>query len=125
MVSEPLSVCEGGYGTHGFAGLLFGQLINWLLQTQCSLGGPHIYPKDQTPLSEYDFIIVGAGSAGSVIANRLTEISNWNILLIEAGGDPTATSDIPGTAFFYDRDILDWEYFTEPEPGICEGYVKN
>ncbi|XP_075212015.1 glucose dehydrogenase [FAD, quinone]-like [Lycorma delicatula] len=122
MVGEALNTCEGGYGTHGFAGLLFSQLLNWLLQAQCSLGGPHMYPKDQTPLQEYDFIIIGAGSAGSVIASRLSEILQWNILLVEAGGDPTATSDIPGTAFFYDRDILDWEYFTEPEPGICEGY---
>ncbi|XP_063368699.1 glucose dehydrogenase [FAD, quinone]-like [Cydia amplana] len=70
-------------------------------------------------LFEYDFIIVGAGSAGSVVANRLSENRNWKILLLEAGGDETEISDVPLLAGYLQKSELDWQYSTEPNENYC------
>lgn len=95
----------------------------------------------------YDFIIVGAGSAGNskpseiqrtkgnnkrsyvtvycisgaVLANRLSEIEDWNVLLLEAGHDETEISDVPLLAAYLQLSKLDWQYKTEPQPTACLG----
>ncbi|KAL5238937.1 hypothetical protein ACI65C_006347 [Semiaphis heraclei] len=66
-------------------------------------------------LDQHDFIIVGAGSAGAVLANRLTEVDDWSVLLIEAGGDETKKSDVPLLAAYLQLTQLDWQYKAKPQ----------
>ena len=65
-------------------------------------------------LDEYDFVIVGAGSAGAVVANRLSENESWKILLLEAGGEENILSEIPGLVFPAITSDFNWDYTTEP-----------
>ena len=72
---------------------------------------PELKVKDAAKLlRSYDFIVVGAGSAGAVIANRLSENPAWKILLLEAGGDETEISDVPALAAYLQLGRMDWKY---------------
>jgi choline dehydrogenase-like flavoprotein len=68
----------------------------------------------------YDFIIVGAGSAGCVLANRLTEDEGVRVLLVEAGGsDRHPYIQIPlGVGKLQQHRMFDWGYVSEPEPNL-------
>ena len=79
-------------------------------------------PEDaKSLLPEYDFIIVGAGSAGCVIANKLSEIYKWNILLIEAGRQENYLMDIPLLATLFQLTEANWNFKTEPSDNVCLG----
>jgi choline dehydrogenase-like flavoprotein len=68
----------------------------------------------------FDYIVVGAGSAGCVLANRLSEDPAARVLLLEAGGwDYDPLIHIPlGIGMMYKHVMHDWGYRTEPDPGL-------
>ncbi len=67
----------------------------------------------------HDYVIVGAGSAGCVLANRLSEDPETSVLLIEAGGgDRHPNIKIPAAFANQFHTRLDWDYCTEPEPAV-------
>ncbi len=71
-------------------------------------------------MGEFDYIIVGAGSAGCVLANRLTESGRHRVLLLEAGGsDLSPWIRVPiGYARTFTDPRYNWMYSTEPEPAL-------
>ncbi len=68
-------------------------------------------------MDSYDYIVVGAGSAGAVVASRLSEDASVRVLLIEAGGSHRHLSvQMPAAFPKQFKTALDWEFYTEPEP---------
>jgi choline dehydrogenase-like flavoprotein len=74
---------------------------------------------------EYDYIVVGAGSAGAVVANRLSEDPSTKVLLLEAGGSENIFSDIPVAAATLQMTPIDWAYQTEPQEASCFGLINR
>ena len=70
--------------------------------------------------SEYDYVIVGAGSAGCVLANRLSADGKHSVLLLEAGPEDTNLwIHVPlGYGKLFKEKTVNWMYQTEPEPGL-------
>ena len=69
---------------------------------------------------DFDFIIIGAGSAGCAIANRLSESGNYRVAVLEAGGrDSNPWIHVPVGYFkTMGNSNTDWRYVTEQDPGL-------
>lgn len=72
-------------------------------------------------MTQFDYIIVGAGSAGCVLANRMSKDSRNSVLLLEAGGsDRSPLIQVPlGYGLTYAHPKYNWMYDTEPDPALA------
>ncbi|XP_008484816.2 glucose dehydrogenase [FAD, quinone]-like [Diaphorina citri] len=73
----------------------------------------NIFLGNKPILSEYDFVIIGGGVGGSVVANRLSENPKWKVLLLESGEDENIYTNIPLLAHFNSLTHFNWGYKLE------------
>lgn len=80
---------------------------------------PGAVPDVTNVKKSYDFVVIGAGSGGSVVVNRLTENSNWSVLLIEAGREEILLTDVPLLSSYILGTDYNWGYKVEPQDEAC------
>ncbi|KAJ8956109.1 hypothetical protein NQ318_016563 [Aromia moschata] len=101
--------------------ILFKAIVRLLYDREAPESNEIYRPSDEKIIDYgvYDFVVVGAGSTGAVIANRLSEINNWRILLLEAGNFPNEVTDIP---YLYGPSLFtnySWGYESTPQTTSC------
>lgn len=111
---------------------LFQTFLEGLEKERYNIYRSVIYPPDMTPYVKsgdcFDIVIVGASAAGCVLANRLSEVTSWKILLIEAGGDQPIQSRVPGLSATLALSDYDNGYLAEPSQfaglGVQDGRIR-
>ncbi|XP_064614664.1 L-sorbose 1-dehydrogenase-like [Liolophura sinensis] len=78
-------------------------------------------------LPVYDYVIVGGGTAGCVLANRLSEDQSRTVLLLEAGSDDTEFPEIhvPAMCSTLIGNVYDWSYKSEPQKHACKAILSK
>lgn len=92
-----------------------------VLSLQRQTGHNHIGNADPV-LPSYDYVVVGSGSAGAVVAHRLAQTGRFHVLLLEAGGPQSAVSDMPGLTTSLVGTEMDWQYRTVPQKNIGQAF---
>ncbi|KAL1509338.1 hypothetical protein ABEB36_004094 [Hypothenemus hampei] len=111
-----------------------GNVSYWVeyFRSHVNAAAKYVIPPDNADLVEitkpgisdygtFDFIVVGSGPAGSVIANRLTEIADWKVLLLEAGGSDADFNLLLSTYLPAAVSNISWGYNTTTQKNACLG----
>ncbi|XP_028134086.1 glucose dehydrogenase [FAD, quinone]-like isoform X1 [Diabrotica virgifera virgifera] len=106
-------------------------LLNALFFKIKLIGVHDVYPKDHSEFlledydDNFDFVIVGAGSAGCSLANRLTEDGQWSVLLLEAGDYPSVTTTVPAFHKTLVGSAEDWSFRLEKDEHACNSFENQ
>ncbi|KAK3584940.1 hypothetical protein CHS0354_021822 [Potamilus streckersoni] len=116
-------VLKMGLLSHTMFGLSVAVLVAYLMFTKKN-SGSNIMSEIR---KEFDYIVVGGGSAGAVLASRLSEKDDVTVLLLEAGGEETENSlyHVPAGCFILQKTDADWGYYTEPQKFSHYGLKGN
>ncbi|XP_077554225.1 alcohol dehydrogenase [acceptor]-like [Haemaphysalis longicornis] len=98
-------------------------ILNYLAIYNFRVDTPKLPSYQQSTLSEeYDYVIVGAGSAGCVLANRLSADKKTRVLLLEAGGPEEPAVQVPYFTPLLQFTHMDWNYHTMPQKYASYGF---
>uniref|UniRef100_A0A8D8TI37 Glucose dehydrogenase [FAD, quinone] n=1 Tax=Cacopsylla melanoneura TaxID=428564 RepID=A0A8D8TI37_9HEMI len=116
--------CSASSGSQNGTSTLFLTLVDLLLRTSCLVADPcnrvSTGDRQKVKIEEaYDYIVVGGGTAGCVVAGRLSENPNVNVLLLETGPDEPTTSRVPGLLANIVGSPLDYSFKTEKNEKAC------
>ncbi|KAJ8094270.1 hypothetical protein PM082_006809 [Marasmius tenuissimus] len=100
--------------------------VSLIVLAESSCGAIHEKFAD-VPTQQFDFVVVGGGTAGNVIANRLTENPEFSVLVLEAGGshENLLTPQVPALALSLTGSSLDWNFTAQLRPGTTRLYNRG
>ncbi|ODM98989.1 hypothetical protein Ocin01_07691, partial [Orchesella cincta] len=104
--------------------ILVGVFSMWMQFADLAFYGIPLFGKAKIADS-YDFIVVGAGSAGSAVAGRLSEDPRVSVLLLESGGDPNPLTYIPAAAPYLAHPSTYYFYSTVPQVNCAFGIINQ
>ncbi|KAH9628200.1 hypothetical protein HF086_006831 [Spodoptera exigua] len=119
LIEDADNMCYavGGCAGAGPAASYVAAALQFFAASQCLLQESYPRHAHVTNGSQYDFIVVGGGTAGSALAARLAEEDRFSVLLLEAGPNPPVESIIPGLRQTLKETPYDWN-FTTVDDGV-------